>query len=383
MNLVALRDALGAVLPDAVDTNLLRACLWSGESGRMAWQAFAQDAGDLRELFRADHGRRKRLGPLLAATLRDNAVSADPALLTVIRTSHLREALRAEIYSEILAQVLDALRSVDVPVLVLTGAAFGWSLYPSPALRHSHDIDLLLREADVQQASEVLATSGFRRTGPAQLEHRRALPVNLHTRLLPSVEGLASFEAVWPRRQSLTIAGGAVSALSPGDSLFQVLGLRALNPTHQNLQWACDAFLLIRCMGERDWEVFLDQAWGDRLALWCWARLEYLADCLGAGVPELVRSAMRARAASATPLERDHALYAAREVSGDAALRHVRRGSSLAARARLFRWLLFPSPAYMRTVPGSRSRALPAMYVVRVLRYLTARRGRAVAAPSS
>ena len=377
MNLVALRDAMGAVLPDAGDTNLLRACLCSGDTGRAAWQAFAREAGDLRELFRADRGGRRRLGPLLATTLRDNAVAADPALLTVIRTSHLREELRAEIYSEILGDALEALRAVDVPVLVLTGAAFGWSLYASPALRHSHDIDLLVREHDVPAAMEALAARGFRRTGPAQVEHRRALPVNLHSRFLPPVEGPGSFDAAWTRRQTVPIAGHDVPVPSPGDSLFQVLGLRALNPTHQNLQWACDAFLLIGRMGEPDWEVFLDQMRGDRLALWGWARLEYLAERLGAPVPDRVRSALRGRAAAATALERDHALYAAREVSGDDGLRHVRRGGSLAARARLLFWLVVPSRAYLRTGPGSGDRSAPAMYLARILRYLTARRGAA------
>jgi hypothetical protein len=178
VKLTALRDALGAVLPDAGETDLLRACLWRGDPARTAWQAFARDAGDLRELFRADHGSRKRLGPLLAAALRDNAIAADPAFLTVLRTAQLREELRAEIYSEILADVLAALDSIDVPVLVLSGAAFGESLYASPALRHSHDIDLLLREADVPRAADLLAARGFTRTGPAQLERPSGEPAH-------------------------------------------------------------------------------------------------------------------------------------------------------------------------------------------------------------
>lgn len=378
MRLVALRDALGAVLPDAVETELLRACLLPGEPGRDGWRAFADRAGDLREQFRADRGSRKRLGPLLAAALRDNSVAADPEFLTVLRTAHLREELRAEIYSDILAEVLAALDSIGAPVLVLKGAAFGSTLYASPTLRHSHDIDLLVREGDVARAADVLESRGFRRTGPAQVEHRRSLPVNLHARLLPSDHPRFSFEEVWARRRETLIAGRTVNLLSPGDSLFQVLGLSALYPARRSLQWACDAWHLIGRMREGDWQIFLDQVTSDRLALWCWVRLEFLAARLSVGIPAPVRSALIMRARGAGSLERDFALYAARADSGNSGLRQVLRGSTVPARVLLFLWLLFPSPAYMRSaLAGGSHRGLPAMYLGRVFRYLAAMRRRA------
>jgi hypothetical protein len=379
VRLDALRDALGAVLPEAGETNLLRACLWSGEAGRSAWHAFARDAGDLRELFRADRGSRKRLGPLLAAALRTNAIGADPAFLTVLRTASLREELRAGIYAEILADVLAALDSIEAPVLVLTGAAFGWSLYPSPALRHSHDIDLLLREGDVPRAAEVLVSRGFKRTGPTQVEHGRALPVNLQVRFLPGSDEQCAFDAARSRSRMTTLAGRPARVLAPGDSLFQVLGLAALTPSYRNLQWACDAWLVARHMTDRDWEVFQAQVARSRLALWCWIRLEYLIDGLGADVPEPVRMALRERAAAADGLERDHALYAARAGSA-AGLRQVLRGASVAARIRLLLWLLFPSSAYLRAAfVGSRRQGWPALYLRRGLRWLSARSRRATA----
>ena len=230
MTLVALRDALGALLPDGPDTNLLRSCLWPGEAGRSAWQAFVRDAGDLRELFRADHGSRKRLGPFLAAALRDNGATADSALLTVLRTAHLREELRAGIYTEILADVLETLRSSGVPAVTLTGAAFGMTLYAAPALRHSHDIDVLVREEDIPRAAEALAARGLRRTGPAQLMHRRALPVHLHARLLPVDDPRMRFDPVLLGSRQVTIAGQEAWIPSPGESLYQVLGLAAIIP---------------------------------------------------------------------------------------------------------------------------------------------------------
>ena len=366
MVLVALRDAMGAVMPGPVETSLLRACLLPGDAGREAWARFERESGDLRELFRADHGSRKRLGPLVARALRRNAIPADPGLLTVLRTSHLREELRSEIYCGILSEVLGRLESLEMPVLVSGGAAFGSTLYDAPVLRHSHDIDLLMREEDVARAAGALESRGFSRTGPSQLEHRRSLPVNLHHRLLPSEDPGFSFETVWSRRQQAKVADRPAAVLSAGDSLFQVLGRAAQSPGRRSLQWACDAWLLTDRMDERDWKVFGDQVSATRLALWYWVMLDYLALRLDARVPGPIRSAAQARAAGAGPEERDLALYAARADSGTSGMQQVLRGSTSGVRARLLAWLLFPSPKYMQSAYGSRG---PAMYLRRLVWY--------------
>lgn len=369
--LVALRDAMGAVMPSPVETSLLRACLLPGEPGRKAWENFERESGDLRELFRADHGSRKRLGPLLASALRRNAIAADPALLTVLRTAHLREELRADIYCGILSDMLRSFESLEIPVLVLGGAAFGSMLYDAPVLRHSHDIDLLVREEDVERAAGALESRGFRRTGPSQLEHRRALPVNLHHRLLPADDAGFAFEAVWSRSRKADFAGRAGRVLAPGDNLAHVLGRDGPGRSRRNLQWACDAWLLIGRMKDADWRVFLSQVTASRAALWCWVMLEYLAESLLADVPGSVRSAMLERAAAAGAEERDLALYAARADSGTSGMQQVLRGSRAADRARLLAWLLFPSPRYMRSAYGSRGPSLPGMYLRRLLSYAT------------
>ena len=370
--LVALHDALSAALPDGKETNLLRACLWTGQPGRAAWDAFERDAGDLPELFRADHGSRKRLGPLLAAALRRNAVPADPALLTVLRTAQLREELRAELCSDICGEVLAALGTLEIRFLVLKGAAFGTTLYDAPALRHSHDIDLLVPAEDLDRAAAALVSQGFAQTGPGRLEHRRALPVNLHTRLLPPDDSAFSFEEVWSRSLPARFGDRSARILGPGDALLHVLGVAARSPARRSLQWACDAWLLISRMDDGNWEVFRDGVTTSRLALWCWPMLEYLAGDLGAPVPLPVRSALLERAAGADALDRDLALHAARADSGTSGLAQVRLGSTASTRARIFLWFLFPSPAYLRQGFTGDPPGVPALYWGRVLRYLKA-----------
>ena len=380
LRLSALHDGMRVLMPGAVDTELLRACLWTGEPARQAWDRFQQQAGDLRELFRTDLGSRKRFGPLLAASLRRNAVSADASILTVLRTALLREELRASLYGDILVEVLQVLDAGDARVVVLKGAAFGVALYDQPAHRHSHDIDLLVRAEDAEGAARALEAHGFRvaGTGPhagggdLTLIHRRALPVNLHSTLLPvSLPGRTfSFAELWSRTREARFSGHPARMLSPADSLVQVLGQATLFPARGSLQWAADAWLLIDRSADLDWELLIEWAGKSRVTLSCWTRLEYLAEELHAGVPAGARTALAARAAATEALERDLALYAARAGSGLGAIGQVLSGSTAAARARLLAWLLLPSRAYMGSTFGARSGlGLPAAYVRRALRY--------------
>ena len=88
--------ALEALLPDPMESLLLRACLAQGDAARLAWSAFERQGGNLVELFRTDRGELKRLGPLLLDNLRANQVPVGTELMTALKTSYLREELRAK-----------------------------------------------------------------------------------------------------------------------------------------------------------------------------------------------------------------------------------------------------------------------------------------------
>ncbi len=374
--LTPLSDALSALLPDGGDTLLLRAILWTGPAARDAWTSFERDAGDLRELFRADHGRRKRLGPLVAAALRRNEIAADPKVLTVLRTASLREELRADLYQDILAESLVALADAGVNTLVLRGAAFGRILYEEPAHRHSHDIDLLCRSRDLEAAAVALERTGLRRIagpeGEVRLEHRRALPINLHTSLLESPGREPDFDELWSRSTEAPLTGVALQTLSPADHLFHVLTSGIVSRSRSDLQWACDAWRLIERFPGLAWEVFLGLAERGAHPVLRWAVLEYLAEALGAAIPAEVQGRVRGFAQAAPPIERDQALYLARAAPEVGVLAQVRRGSSLRAKVQLARWALFPSAEYLRATHGGTG-TLPVLYLRRLLRRGTAR----------
>jgi hypothetical protein len=62
-----------------------------------------------------------------------------------------------------LARLLDALDRASLAVMPLKGPVLADALYPDPLLRHTTDLDLLLREAEAVPAEEALRGLGYRR----------------------------------------------------------------------------------------------------------------------------------------------------------------------------------------------------------------------------
>src|SRR5687768_39468 len=144
-----LADTLRVVLPTDRETWLLRACLQSGQAARSAWQTWRSLTNlSPAELVR-DDGALKGLLPLLFTSLRQNQVPLERELLTILRTAHLREELRAESFRRIYEATLAQLARAEIPSLLLKGAALAATVYPSAALRHTHDVEILVRRDDL------------------------------------------------------------------------------------------------------------------------------------------------------------------------------------------------------------------------------------------
>src|SRR5438105_886512 len=184
-----LGDALEALLPTPGQTLLLRACLQRGPLGHAAWRAWSSAEGGLAVALAGDADPLKGLLPLLYWQLQRNSGQLGPADATVLRSAHLREELRARAYHQACHDLLGALNNAPTAVIVLKGAALAALAYPEPHLRHSRDLDLLVREVDLARAAEALARRGCQPlpdTVPGhadpELRHPSGLVVRLHSR---------------------------------------------------------------------------------------------------------------------------------------------------------------------------------------------------------
>lgn len=374
-----LASALGVVLPRADQTWLLRACLLDGEPGREAWEHWQRAHADVKAAIADDGGAAKHMLPLLFSALRRSAAVLDPSLRPYLMTSFAREAMRNDIYRGVCRSALETLEASRVPVLVLKGAALAETVYAEPALRHCHDIDLLVASDDVERARCALDTAGFRSAGGSRpfdsfsvrLDHRSGLPLELHTELfalpfyrLPATE-------TWKRSRAITIAGVPARGLSPELGLVHVCGHAAYSASRAQLRWVCDAWLIIARELALDWPAVLDIARRARLTVPLFVILRYLSDALDARVPRVCLGELAAACERAPAVERDVALFAARSGSRlplVALLRSMPGGWR--TQGRVLQWLLLPSREYVHGAalgrPGS---ARPLQYVSRPIRF--------------
>jgi hypothetical protein len=342
--LVLLR-ALRALLPDAGETRVLRACLCGGDATGLPPERIGG-----------------RLAPLLNATAGPRL--PDRAVRAFLKAAAVHEELRAREYLRVCAIVFSA---VAVPFVVLKGAALGESIYGNQALRHSHDIDLLVREQDRAAAAGALLDAGFVPRAE-ELVHPCGLPVRVETRLFRPDYYRSAFDPLLERSATAAVAGHAVRILSPADSLLLACGHASWSPQRSTLQWACDAWMIThRCAV--DWDVLVATAEGSHLTAPLSVMLNYVRAELGARIPEDVPDRLARLPVPA--LARDLALFGARH---GARRSLFKAASDWPAQLRLLHWILFPSPDYVRQACDARPETpLPLVYLMRPARYLFGR----------
>jgi hypothetical protein len=384
-----LADTLSAVLPSERQTRLLRACLLPGEAGRRTWTAWREQVEEAGGGLDREVKAAGRLLPLLWSAWQERSGETGQSLATLLRVATYREELRSSAYAGLCREALTALAGRQIPAIVINGAALASTVYDRPALRHCHDLDLLIRGDDLAGARQALAATGYRRISATvsftaddlKLAHARGLGLELHSRPFGPPGG-AALDEVWTRTETRLVAGVSARVLSPADALLQACGRAAYSASRGSLVWACDAWQIIRRCSELDWEVLLASAAAAHLALPAYAALSYLRSELEAAVPARVLEQLAA-AAWDDVLGRDHALAAARRGPGgdySTLWRHSRRWRS---RADLLRWLLLPSPGFLRwDCDADESWPLPLWYLYRPLRY-GARRWLARPAPQA
>jgi hypothetical protein len=376
----ALSLAMLRVLPTREQTLLLRACLSSGEAEREAWADYLARGPDLEHLLRCGPPEVRRLAPLLYVALRDSHAPVDKALLTILRTAHLHEEVRSREYRRVCGTVLSALEAAGTRFIVFRGAALGETVYGDPALRHSHDLNLLVPEGERPLAVDVLCRSGCRaRLGGAEpdavvVDHESGLPILLHSRFFRISFYRSDWDAIWGAAATGRVAGHEVRLLSPTDALLHACCQASHAVRLQPFGWAADAYLIVQRHPHLDWMDLLESARRSRTEVPTQIALAYLARELGAPVPGAVLARLAAATTTVDPVERDVALMAARS-RGGMRLRTLLRGSAT-PRVKLtsLRWLLLPSRGYLEWAYGKRmSVTLPLVYLGRLARYVARR----------
>ena len=304
----ALSHALSTILPTPEDTLLLRACLTPGESGKLACEAWLKQHqnGFKKEAIKA-------FLPLFLHAVKKHAVKVDAAFLTVLRTAVLREELRTNTYNRICCELFSALSDYVIPTIVLGGAALADTVYAHPALRHSHDIDVLIPDVEFSRTERLIASLRFKsvnlpEAGSHHLEfmHASGVPLTLHSRLFQLPAYTPPLPEIWSRSHNLLIAGVPIRTLSPVDSLLYVCGHASYSSSRHSLRWVSDAWFIIDRYPDLVWDLLLNCARRSWLTLPLSVMLRYLAEALDAPIPATVMAGLLASAGKIDVMERAH-----------------------------------------------------------------------------
>jgi hypothetical protein len=285
---------LDRLLPSREATELLAAILLDGPPAIEAWTRWLAAAGDTMQALGADAILARPLLPLLYDSVRRNGLTVDRETATYLRSAFLTESLRGRTYHAIVDELVAVLRKADVPFLLIKGAATGPLYYPDPALRHAHDIEILV--GDRARVHAALAGSPFRPTTRHDFVHPSGLPLRVHTRLVnPPLE-----RQLWTH--AIPLPNGAPT-LDPTHTLALTLVHASRSVARHSARWVCDAHAIIRT-GNVDWTRFTTTITAARAAIPAAAQLRWLRDSLNVLVPAEVLQALDERAARAGLRER-------------------------------------------------------------------------------
>jgi hypothetical protein len=179
------------------------------------------------------------------------------------------------LFTGALLRVINSFQQNAIPVAAFKGPIIAEALYGDLSFREFYDVDLVIQEANICKAEDILTAFGYQADFPdrdfrsaflsyqGQYSFRNrdtAISIDLHWQL--SAKGLAfplESAEIWPRLEELTIFGHKVPTL-PRDDLALYLAAHGTKEGWRRLIWVCDFARLLYKSQNIDWPAILDRA---------------------------------------------------------------------------------------------------------------------------
>jgi hypothetical protein len=213
---------------------------------------------------------------MLFQTLKSACWDAVPAKiqlqLTLFNKANVQKNL---FFTAELLRLLDLFQQNAIPIASFKGPVLAHSVYGHISLREFSDLDILVHEADLTRAEDILTARGYQADFPdrdyrsafqgyqgqyAFRDSNTGLSVDLHWQL--SSKGLTfplQSAKIWPRLENVTIAGRTIQTLAH-DDLALFLAAHGTKEGWRSLIWVCDFAELLRKYQDIDWAAVLDRA---------------------------------------------------------------------------------------------------------------------------
>ena len=341
----------------------MRACLIADVNDCLAWRT--TPVAELNRVTDPGGGLKWTL-PLLDHRLQ--AVVTDDSVRIRLRAAALHEQRRSATFDAIAAATIARLNGVDVVPMLSRGQALALNGgYSTSALRHRHDLDILVPTGSMPTAIKALVEDGYAPLSAAEgarLRHPTGLFVVLHEQPLPFPEDHLDKETLW--REAIRFKLGAANYLTPSPThlLLHTLLLAGGSPPGAPLVWACDAF---RAASHPDVDWMRISGTRDAAAATVLRGLSYLAARLSAPVPRYVIDRLRQTTEALPRRDLDTALFRLQRACELRAMVGG-RGRTLAW---LAPWILAPDPDAM--LADGRKQTVLISYLGRLATYRRAR----------
>ncbi|MDD3544764.1 MAG: nucleotidyltransferase family protein [Kiritimatiellae bacterium] len=318
--------------------------------------------------------------------------------LAAWRDAFLRNLVRSDLIRQVLQPTLTRLTRAGIETIVLKGAWLGATVYDDPAQRTMSDIDLLVREADIEAAHRELTQVGF--TADKDTLHNRfayeqryshtglPLPLELHwhvTSALTPAAPVPDIEAVWQNAVDSVWHNVPVKALPPADQLAH----QAQHILHHLFAAPLRAYLDIALLLKKHGGGLSPSDLAESSARWRTGRaLPFLLNMTSALLETPLPSQLAECCGGMRPSEAETAvtalfnLPAARDRAGESTLLDFREASSVGKLRLILRRVFMPRQFMTLYYPCARSRlGLPLAWFKRAARLY--RRGRSLAAAAA
>ena len=176
-----------------------------------------------------------------------------------------------------LRELLARFDSVGLAVMPFKGPVLARLLYDDFGARVSHDLDFLVRAADVPRVLAAIEAAGYTeplhaRLTPAQAAAMRALygelafvhpgrmTIEPHWALAQSTQSIdLDCEEMWTRARSVRIDGVELTVPAPED-LFLILVVHGSKEVWRRAKWVADLVAFLRAEPTLDWALVIDRA---------------------------------------------------------------------------------------------------------------------------
>lgn len=219
--------------------------------------------------YLVETARQQGVMPLLYWNLSNTFLDAMPdMLLSQLRTSFEKNAASNLCLTGELLNLLHLFQENAIPAIPFKGPILTTSVYGNLALRQFCDLDILVREQDVEHAEELLVVQGYRLISDLLWQKQwvnvdTGVNVDLHQAVAPKdFPLLLDFETLWERLEPVSVNGETVLSLSTEDLLL-ILCTNVARDCWQNrgrLIQICDIAELLRVHSEIDWHQLLEQS---------------------------------------------------------------------------------------------------------------------------